>query len=76
MPPKAKVKSAKVVVYIGTAGVRVIDKEGWRNIGAKDGTVVWAKENDWQVPVDEFSDEALVYLDEAPDFVVKGVSFK
>lgn len=68
-----KVASGKVVQYVGTADIREIDKAGWKNADVEDqGLVRWDAKNKWRVPVEELSDDALVYLDEVDDgFVVK-----
>lgn len=73
-----KVASGKVVQYVGTADVRIIDKAGWDNAGVRDqNKVVWDKKNKWTVPVEDLSDAAVAYCDEEDSgFVVKDAEVK
>lgn len=67
-----KVASSKVVKYVGTADIREIDVAGWKNADVEDQKkMVWNKRNNWAISVEEFSESALVYLDEIDDgFVI------
>jgi hypothetical protein len=61
----AKVASGKVVKYVGTADVREIDANAWRNVGVEDqGKLVWDAKNKHTIPVADISKGALQYLDE------------
>lgn len=73
---KSVLERKDMVRYIGTADIREIaQKDGWDNVGASDGKKVWHRANNWAIPVEEFSDEALVYLHEVDsEFVVEGVT--
>lgn len=69
---KPKVASGKVVRYVGTADVREIDSAAWKTIDVDDQNLVrWHKGNNWTVPVEDLSDDAVAYLDEKDEgFVV------
>ena len=74
----AKVASAKVVKYVGTADIREIDKAGWANADVNDqNKVVWNRKNNWSVSVADLSDDAVAYCDEQDDgFVVVDANAK
>jgi hypothetical protein len=66
--PKSK---EKYVRYIGTAGTRIIDTDGWLNVGVKDQPeMVWSVRNGWKIPQADFSDNALQYFEQDEGFVV------
>jgi len=71
----AGLASSKYVVYIGQFGVREIDTASWDHVNVKDQKkVVWSRENGWSVPVDQFTNDALRYVDELDsDFVIRDV---
>lgn len=73
-----KVTSGKVVVYVGSADVRSIDKAAWDAVGVKDqNKVVWDKKNNFTVPVADLSDAAVAYCDEQDKgFVVRDAQVK
>jgi hypothetical protein len=71
-PTMPDISSPKVVVYIGTSDVREIDHASWDSVGSKNKKIVWSRSNAFQVPVDQFDDEALKYLDELDgEFVIR-----
>lgn len=64
-PVKAPVsKSAgKFVKYVGTATRRIITSEHWEREGASDmPTTEWTFNNEYKIPVSDFSEVALSYL--------------
>ena len=71
--PTPPVASGKVVVYVGTADIRTIDKAAWDAVGVKDqGKVEWSRKNNFSVPVADLSDAAVAYCEEQDKgFVVK-----
>lgn len=69
--PKAKVKSGKVVKYIGTSDVREIDAAAWKNIGIDQDTTTWSRANNFRIPVADMAAEAVKYCEESDaSFVV------
>lgn len=69
--PKGEIVSGKVVKYIGTSDVRIIDQAAWKNVDVEDqGKVVWSEKNKWRVDAADLSDGALAYCDEAADFAI------
>jgi hypothetical protein len=72
----AKVASSKVVRYIGTADVREIDAQGWKNAGVEDQhKVVWSSANNWEVSVADLTEAAVNYCDTGDSgFVVADAS--
>lgn len=66
--------SAKFVHYVGTANVREIDTASWDHVGVTDHEPrVWQKANGWGIPVDQFTDDALAWLETQREFVIKDV---
>lgn len=65
------VASSKVVAYIGGSDWRSISVDEWAVIDVKGKDRLWAKRNGWQIPVDNFSDAELLYLESDEDFVFK-----
>lgn len=60
-----KVASPKVVRYIGTSDVRIINHEAWKNVNVEDqNQIVWDKSNRWEVSVEDLSESAIAYLTE------------
>jgi len=52
----------KVVKYVGPCDEKIITEEDWQKIDIDDqGYVKWWWKNDWVVPVEEFTEEALNY---------------
>lgn len=59
-----KVKSGKVIKYIGTSDIRQIDSKSWHNVGSADQkTITWDASNKWMVPLDDFNAEAIAYCE-------------
>lgn len=70
----AGLASAKYVVYIGMSTIREIDEASWDAVNVKkQGFIRWEPRNGWAVPVDQFTDDALKYVDEDPEFVIRDV---
>jgi predicted sulfurtransferase len=69
-------KKRKVVRYKHTHTFvsRDIQAKDWTSVGA-DGqkAVVWDMSNNWEVPVDDFSPEALAYFKRDADFTITEV---
>lgn len=54
---------ATEVVYVGDAGTREISKADWRAAGVEDQeTVTWNADNEYRVPADQFTEQALQVL--------------
>jgi hypothetical protein len=52
-----------LVLYVGGADVRQITKSEWEGAGVENqDTVVFNKENNWRVPADELTGDALQLL--------------
>jgi hypothetical protein len=62
------------VKYIGLSHRRVITADDWQSVGISDqGSVEWSAINNFSVPVDRFSEEALRTAIEPDDaFVIVG----
>jgi hypothetical protein len=59
---KSTKSTSQAVKYTGTADDKVITKADWKAIDIDDqDTVTWSWRNDWAVPVDQFTEEALNY---------------
>lgn len=68
--PESKSKE-KFVRYIGTAGVREINKAAWANVDVKNQEqAVWSVRNGWKLPQQDFTDAALDYFRTDEGFVV------
>lgn len=63
----------KVVQYVGTSDVRVIYATDWKVIGIEHDDVVWHHGNNWQVPVNDLSEEVLEYCEKDRELVIKSV---
>lgn len=70
---KSPILSGRMVKYVaGTAHERVITKREWAAIDVDNETTVWDASNRYALPVEDFSEGALEYLDKADaGFVVQ-----
>lgn len=70
-PPGDAPEDAKYVTYHGKATLRRLTVEQWRQGGIQDqGYVEWSDLNNFQVPVEDFTPEALEALRKDPSFSV------
>jgi len=63
----------KVVQYSQrhSFSIREITAEQWAGVNAAgQETTVWSMDNEWAIPVEKFSKEALEYIDRDPDLFV------
>lgn len=68
--------TGEVVQYIGLSHIREIDSRAYAQVGVEDmGKTVWEQKNNWSLPVEQFTDDALVHLteNEGGEFVVKSL---
>lgn len=66
-----KLASGKVVKYIGTADIRRISAADWRNAGVDEQLQIeWHRGNKFTVPVDQFTDDAMQYLESDSGFAI------
>lgn len=60
---KAAEGDATEVVYTGYAGTREITKAQWKRAGVEDQeTTIWSADNEFRLPVGDFTPEALAVL--------------
>lgn len=70
--PKAEASQATGVKYTGGAGVREITKAQWKKAGVEDQeTTIWDASNEYTLPADKFSAEALGVLERDPQIKIK-----
>lgn len=66
-------KAEGVVRYLGVATRRILTEEDWKNVGAEGQKgVEWNFQNEFRLPVSDFSKEALAYLKKDNRFRITG----
>lgn len=61
-PEETPVEPTLLMQYVGTANVREIDEEDWRQMGIDQSTLIWDAENQYRVELDRISAPAQAHL--------------
>lgn len=69
-----KLVTGKVVSYIGSSDIRIISEADWDAVNIKQDGAEWSSRNGWQIPIEFFCDDALVWMQSQSEFAVTSLT--